>query len=428
MLVSRGKESNTSSSQNTPIPDSLSQRPAMGDPQKSKGFGWFIVDFPRSLRKPGPNTGGHASLTDQSEVDIAESGQRIVGFRIKKDYDFDWAQCNQEALDWEKFNSREKDETAKPNEAVRALLYRSRLAQLTGPDIRIIDQRWHTDVQDMAGKLQEAIQESTKYIFSNMKLLNHWRDEQILLWSTDCQLLQPSEAESMLPDPDPICYPVNFVMRRFNGMWEISQYQLEAVLGLWLWSLKRHTSGFRKDWFAKKIFMLEEQSKLEDLKSAIRLWVTPTHEISSESVPLPSSVSPNPSTGYLQFSNRSPGSGDNFMAPGCYLSTLSISRLTLVNLLKRKDDSQDQGVMVLIRTKSSLLQLLAQDIFTIFISRIADILERLEGTEKKVRTVTGSRQCHKRCYTRSNKPWAIERSSPVHCRPICFGRSWITRG
>jgi hypothetical protein len=89
-----------------------------------------------------------------------------------------------------------------------------------------------SDVRAVAGQLQEALQDSAEYIFSNNAVLPaEWSDAKAFVWSTTCQLT--------LEFPQSRHFPIHFLMHYNDGRWEISKHQLEAAIGLWWWSLKQ---------------------------------------------------------------------------------------------------------------------------------------------------------------------------------------------
>jgi len=120
--------------------------------------------------------------------------------------------------------------------------------------------------------------------------------------------------------------------------------------------------------------MVERRGKRDDLVSVIRLWVTQTYGIGTDYVKLAQS----------SFGNREavPDNGD---CKGAFLdvnpsygfaTTLSVP-LIMTTKPNVKDSAALDGVCLLTLIQSSLLQLIAQDIFGIFVSRIADIIEPL---------------------------------------------------
>jgi ankyrin repeat protein len=264
------------------------------------------------------------------------------------------AQCANSATDWIRLNERD-------NEAARVLHFRSRLAYLTGEPITPKDQGWDTEVREMSRHLQHALQDSADYIFSgSVQLTGDWKNINALLWSTTCQLSDCSTNRSI--------FPIHFLMYRNNGRWKISEYQLEAALGLWWWSLKLLPK--ERQVLTRKVMFARGSKKME-YKSAIQLWVTQAGMI-NERIQLLSPKSVDSSR--FNWNPISPsGEPDHPSDP-------SIPMITSLDFLNLKEDesgmSPESGVLA-IQSRSSPLQIIAQDIYTIFISRIADIMEPL---------------------------------------------------
>ncbi|CZR68117.1 uncharacterized protein PAC_18016 [Phialocephala subalpina] len=241
-----------------------------------------------------------------------------------------------------------------PNEAAKILHFRSRLAYLTGDPITPPGQEWDTDIRKMAAQLQEALtlQESAEYIFpGDMELAGDWKDVKTLLWSTTCQLPELSNESRGLP--------IHFLMYRNNSRWKISKGQLEATLGLWWWSLKQGDD--QPNLFTEKIMLVEESKKME-YKSVIRLWVTQKHTaVSERAIQFPHPMPIN-SPGSHEVSTSQPSK--------LYLpTTLSVSTKALLGLQNPIRDApgteSESGVLLAMETRSSPLQMIAQDIFTL---------------------------------------------------------------
>lgn len=247
--------------------------------------------------------------------------------------------------------SRHNTDHKHPNKAARLMLYRARMSYLTGTAVESPEHRWDSEIRQIAARLQDAIQESTDYIFRSMKLSKNWNTVESLVWSTACQLLAPSNGDRKV-------FPIHLSMYRRGGQWKISQHQLEAVLGLWSWSLAQLTMGQQNILFKKKTFAATESDHANEVLSAIRLWVTQTLPISRDS--------------FRQVRN---GLNDSY-----YPTTLSIP-LRSLTWYSRTQENETASVLLSITTKSPPLQLIAQDIFALFISRLADIIEPLEEIE-----------------------------------------------
>ena len=242
----------------------------------------------------------------------------------------------------------------KDNKAARVLHFRSRLAYLTGEPITPTGQGWETEIRDMSRQLQHALQDAADYIFSGgMLLTEDWKNVNnvnALLWSTTCQLSHRSANNNI--------FPIHFLMYRNNGRWKINECQLEAALGLWCWSLKQLPKNSQM--YTRKVMFVEGSKKME-FQSAIRLWVAQADTI-NERIQLLSPKSLDPSDPFTK--------SDHHTDPSIML-----------DILDWQDDETDEGSgdgVLALQSRSSPLQMIAQDIFTIFIARIADIIERLK--------------------------------------------------
>jgi ankyrin repeat protein len=317
---------------------------------------WYIIDYPSPLKKP---EGDHAQV-----LYLFQTGQQIVGFcpashpNGGSQFSNAESQCANAATDWIRLNEKDRDR----NEAAKILHFRSRLSYLTNEPITPPDQGWDTEIREMSRKLQVALQDSADYIFSsNMQLSGDWKNANALMWSTTCQLADLSTNSST--------FAIHFLMYRNNGRWKISEQQLEAALGLWWWSLKLLPKERRV--FTRKLMFAEGSKKME-CESAIQLWVTQADMI-NERIQFLSPKSTN-ATGFLWDPTNPP-------EESCYPTGSSIPITTSLNFLNMEEDNSDtnrgNGVLA-IQSRSSPLQMIAQDLFTIFISRMADIIEPLK--------------------------------------------------
>ncbi|KAK6541134.1 hypothetical protein TWF694_008506 [Orbilia ellipsospora] len=331
---------------------------------------WYIVDLePPSMRKE-PETGIPPSSTSiwrdmvgfaPRPTNSSSGGNENNNTSSSNNYDY-----AQRAVEW--IRSREMGDSGEgqPNKAARILHYRRRLACLTDDEVSEEEHRWDTEIREVAGRLKEAIEATAAHIFSgNMKLSGDWKDTKILVWSTTCQL-----DKSLKSDAER--FPVCFLLYHDNGRWVISRHQLEAVLGLWQWSLKRGDNP--KEAFSRKIFMVAEAGKKEELTSVIRLWITqtlPINEHETNSCPFPASTQ-TPS-----------GSVTQADSPG-FLPVLSIATsICLENTSKGRVILSTPAIV-------SPLKLIAQDIFTLFMNRVAGVIEPLKDVEPRTRRGQGT--------------------------------------
>jgi hypothetical protein len=347
--------------------------------ESSPKKGWFIVDYCPPLEAPTHQQQGSSANVDSEGSGQLFKGRQIVAFATPPETSISnsndpnalAAQYANKAIKWAKDNEEVEES---PNEAARIMHYRTRLAHLTD-DHEISEEKWEDKVRAVADKLQDAIQDTAEYVFANMRLSESSGNEQSLVWSTTCQLEDPSTATSSAT-----ILPIHFVMSRKDSRWIANKNQLEAVLGLWSWSLKSTTIKVE----GKKSFMLSTKSKKDQVEPLLHLWIPRTQDIKPKDIQMPKHILSTfdllPSSHQELTSTSVPSEKPNFSGGSNYPTTLSASLRSLI-----RPDSE-QALLFWISTESSLLQLLAQDIFTIFMTRIADLLEPLRGVEPRSAT------------------------------------------
>ncbi|KAK6538521.1 hypothetical protein TWF694_010101 [Orbilia ellipsospora] len=254
--------------------------------------------------------------------------------------------CASRAVEW--IQSHENKD-GRPNEAAKVMRYRCRLAYLTDDRMPEEERRWRTEIRESAEKLKKAIEAVATHIFSGeISLLSNWKDVQAVAWPLVCQTHTVGEPQRLNVES----LPVYFLLYRDNGRWVISKHQLEAVLGLWLWS-KKHQSGSKR-FFKENILMVAEESEKEELKAAMHLWITQTLPIIEEQM--------NPHQ-ILQITQP----------------------LMLSAAASRHTRNSTRGNLVALSTPTTVppLELVTHSIFAAFINKIADIVEPLENVEPR---------------------------------------------
>ncbi|KAH8777423.1 hypothetical protein F5883DRAFT_395894, partial [Diaporthe sp. PMI_573] len=264
-----------------------------------------------------------------------------------------------------------------PNPGAKIMRFRSRLAELTSVQPGLpAEQAWGGDIRTTALQLQKALQVSAEYIFARFPLDPAWETEsapKAIAWTSSCRF-------SSLPKKTPKLgglqgmedhLTVGFQMYNRDGKWSINSHQLEAVLGLWLWSLKRSeilTGHTTEEQLIRSKMVVVENSTKDDIKSALFLWVTQTRQVReheakcgvfrSDNLTIPTSI----------------------LLSGDQSNTSSNRNCGALN--QTDTPNADQFTILAIPTdgSTSLLQLMAQDIYTIFINKIVDIVGDLRGT------------------------------------------------
>ncbi|KAI2623803.1 hypothetical protein GGS21DRAFT_533428 [Xylaria nigripes] len=155
--------------------------------------------------------------------------------------------------------SRQKDnpDVKRRQLALRIFLYRSRLAELTNYPTHVKlkssaawDERL-VQVRQQALQLKQAIDSSAGVLFSQGTLKSAWKDAKSIPWAikvTEYDQFTKSEEASH----------INIFLHKENGseqstIWEVNQHYLEAVLGLWTWSIISNPNAERLDEFRLQV-------------------------------------------------------------------------------------------------------------------------------------------------------------------------------
>ncbi|KAK6502813.1 hypothetical protein TWF481_007858 [Arthrobotrys musiformis] len=346
------------------------ETPAMGANQSCV---WHIVDIKptqevartaeqdfaevRILRLPIMKGWNEEGWTDERWNAYEERWNEPIGFLPKAGSSRGGYSCALAAVKWIKHFEKDRTGTGtqEPNEAARTLHYRRRLARLTDSITEEQEMTWDMPIRAVARKLKQAIETTAEYIFSGkMGLLRGWKGVEALVWSTTCQLDAPGR-----PYTHSDKFPIYFLLYRENGRWKIDVHQLQAVLGLWSWSLKAHADASK--FLDRRFFAVTDKGEKEYLKQTIRNWTSPSLSINEDGCWRP----------ILET-----GSGPRFI--------LSLATCTLLEVQPKRQ------VILSVSSTASVLELAAQDIFTMFINRITGIIKLLKDIEPRTRTPQGS--------------------------------------
>ncbi|KAF3310091.1 hypothetical protein TWF173_010101 [Orbilia oligospora] len=311
---------------------------------------WYIVDHcpagslstrPKNLASnfPGVNiVAVHSSVW-----------RGITGFSPKSSNDPDEHSCARAAIEWIKFHEEDEMDSRRPNKAARILHYRHRLARLTDSTTSEQERPWDTQIRAVSEKLKQAIESAAMHIFSGeMKVSDEWKDVKALAWSSPCLI-------NAMGGPDAGYFPVYFLLYRKpeDGRWTISKHQLEAILGLWQWSMT--TLGNSKRFFERKGLVVTEPAKTKNVISILHLWISQTLQIKDDGYSYP-------------------------LDP-----TFELQPILSVAALICPIDVRGNQVILSTPSTASPLELIAQDIFTIFINRVSGIIEPLKNVEPRTR-------------------------------------------
>jgi ankyrin repeat domain-containing protein 50 len=310
----------------------------------------------------------------------------VVGHTMKDDLDteIEWiAQLQQDAdddesqnqliiVDDEKGVTVGKSITQRPNMAARIMKYRARLARLTGSEIAAPSARWQIETRRLAGAVQKAIEGAAKVLFSGNTTMNpDWQRVSTILWAINVNVQQespPSSKVKQLPQGQPVYLTLRRAQDSVDGSWKVDESELEAVLGLWLWSLHLESPAhLRGDDFdtgrespavmMKRIIALAATNEeFEKAEMDFELWVQ--RETAYSNNLLKKSL--------LQ---QCPDILDELECPVRYFG------LQAVEL----PEARSSSLILSVTTSNSLAEMCAQDIFVSFLTSITGIIQNIGG-------------------------------------------------
>ncbi len=263
------------------------------------------------------------------------------------------------------------------NPAARALNIRARLAHLTGDAFHPPSTQWDPELQNMAKRLQGVLQDAAGYLLDKVPVQNGWKGVTTLAWSAVCQY-QVSASDNR---ESSLAFPIHFIMRRKGYQWSINEYQLAAVLGLWRQDVlqrRRRDLSFAnpsslRHGPARKI--MQAVDGRERATAVIRLWIAKegtfehkfrylTERNTASLVPFRLSVEES-------FRPRSSRQGARDWEQ--YAQDADVP----------EPSSPNRASLISLPTTASVLEMIAQDIFTTFMFEAASLMDKL--TEVSVR-------------------------------------------
>ncbi|PSN73693.1 hypothetical protein BS50DRAFT_617000 [Corynespora cassiicola Philippines] len=330
-------------------------------PQIKNVKSWRLCDYGGQFRDKFQYV-DHNNV-EQIRAGTSDSDLCLFGFRHKEISTYStreetWSEslvCANEAIHvaslYEGVFSEEPVRYVGPNPVAMTALFRSRLAYLTGDGILGVQPKWDGPLRKTAEELQSAIQGVTNYIFSgNMLVKENWQDILAMTWHTtaiiEYNFTDSKDREDESP-PGPFC--ISFPMFRYGREWKISKHRLEAVIGLWASSLERvEGSNDLND----KVLLLRGTE--ESTYSILKLWI-PTANLK------------------LLLHDESVDWTEAWL--------VQAQKLVLKEQITREGNSADNHAISM-RAKSSKIRLLAQNIFMVFISRLAKIMRVIHIPDK----------------------------------------------
>ena len=298
----------------------------------------------------------------------ADNSRRLYGFRPRGRKPptggggLSWSlslDCAREAVELARHNEgvygAEFEGYFGPNPVAMVALLRSRFAFLTGDGIDSSRPQWDGFARSASQQLQLAVQGLANYVFSvttdSLALQDGWEDVLALAWHTTAVLdwtCSPSTDEE--EDLTETVWPLwlSFPMFRYGGEWKISRYRLEAVISLWASSaLDRHSAT---DDSPNDKAVVVGAGEADAAYSTLKLWMP----AANLKLGLPGSKLPSSTDAWAWESRTLVGRDHLYDAdPSIPLSHRLIT----------------------MRARSSRIQLIAQNLLTIFISQVAHILK-----------------------------------------------------
>jgi ankyrin repeat protein len=382
-----------------------------GHRSSTDGISWKILEEPYELETEQIEDIIHQLHTDTD-----------ISFNVNDDGSAAWASClglsTGDQVEWdgrcanvvvkwmatlETPNPHQTSRTQPPNDAKKLLCFRSRLSYLTDDSAPTTDQRWNSAAREQAVKLQTAIQSAANYVFSDASQAKVRWDlgkTAAFCWALNCYA-------GYLPAGH-TGDPVHLMVRRVRGQWRIDICQLEAVLGLWVRSIKMKgkdkkrkemkTEGKKgkkeakgkidqliKDANAKKnekgdidsdlllarkifanVSLLDTQAR-KQAEIDLDLWVLREHR--------------QPVYDTLDNQASTPSQTAKRKSRPFPTSSLPVPRKLLSQ--PNPKDQQNQQVqdikLLSIQTQNSVLVMATQDIFTSFIDALASVTSQLKG-------------------------------------------------
>ncbi|KAI8720156.1 hypothetical protein NCS52_00460300 [Fusarium sp. LHS14.1] len=330
--------------------DQASQRvsfdPRIRDTLKGR-FYWILQSFVPRHVVATEISGRDATMKVGDNVAVALTrlsriGEEVLMGWIESDSSGFFSLAWDDDTDLEKLlrkTEERKPSSSPPNMVAKSMRIRTRLAHLTK---QLPYQAWEIDTRKIALRLKNALQKSSQLLYPAQE--EYVRS---LIWSTGCHLTVDKDYQ----DPDmPIC----FCLKNTDTGWAIDGNQLEAVLGLWSWSFDPYTHSWgqnltewiKRRWKKSIVIPLEDTGAIGFVLEQWRLlkYVVDSKAISHDLT----------------------------------LTNLSVSNMVLFdngNKNQRKRDRYELGSerVLSIDATSSLLQLMAQDLFTTFVETIGSL-------------------------------------------------------
>ncbi|EER25928.1 ankyrin repeat containing protein [Coccidioides posadasii C735 delta SOWgp] len=216
-------------------------------PQRFLEGTWEV--YPTVPRCPNEDPGENKIQVSGLYGDVSESGSETMKSVIK------WISSLQ---------SDGTEASENPHIAARILYYRARLSRLTQEQSTSLPEEWQIDVRRHAQSLKIALEDVARIIFSGrFQLKQGWEDISAIFWTVDIVTESPDEGVR----------PIHVIIKRVNGAWRTDLSELEAILGLWIWSIRngsKYTIPNPDKFFA----LVRSWDEVERVKLDLLTWVS----------------------------------------------------------------------------------------------------------------------------------------------------------
>jgi hypothetical protein len=260
----------------------------------------------------------------------------------------------------------EEDQHAFPvNPISRAASIRARLGNLARNSLEPHGLEWDPELQHVARKLQEAIQNAAGYVFREIALCDvAWKHIKAFVWSIPCQFgtwYHNGSGDAI------VHFPLHFLVRRDfdEQQWRLDANHLAAALSLWRYHFHGpyHSSATSRDLSgpisAYKIIQAEDDGYVGTMASGaiIRFWVGADCPISFTAEPRKRALQDR----LVPYKLSAP-----YVRHADWKSSDRFTKFSRMNVH-----------ILSIPTETSLLYLMAQDIFTSFMFAAASVVDNL---------------------------------------------------
>ncbi|KAI1121465.1 hypothetical protein F5Y10DRAFT_101072 [Nemania abortiva] len=301
-------------------------------------------------------------------------------------------------------------EAAKQLFSRRVFLYRSRLAELTSQSTRVKSKTsaaWDerlVRVRQQARQLKQAIESSANILFAQGTVNTNWKNETLIRWGIDvAEYDQPKLGEQLRLGKTSTVYLslCRGKSSQQSTTWEVNQHDLEAVTGLWAWSIISDPRTEKVDEFSLQVSGASEVSAsrilaiaateddIEHARRELKLWIEDFPPITSIDTWGTEIEPPKRHPGILWGTsiNKPVDTSVNTPVRSLFASnSTSQEWLRLYGWQTAPDDEPPGNMFALTTTvSSSISTACAHDIYQSFLSTVTEALDSVGGETRFLR-------------------------------------------